>query len=88
MHYLTLQTDPFHSVFELSQEETETARNQTIPSLLQLLNLAKLHNISLIFDLYSPDKDNDTEDTVDTILRSGIDPSQVSLILILLMGFY
>ncbi|XP_041800287.1 glycerophosphoinositol inositolphosphodiesterase GDPD2 isoform X2 [Chelmon rostratus] len=72
-----LKTDPFHSVFELSQEETETARNQTIPSLLQLLNLAKLHNISLIFDLYSPDKDNDTEDTVDTILRSGIDPSQV-----------
>lgn len=79
---LTLQTDPFHSVSKLSEEEKETARNQTIPSLLQLLELAKQHNISVIFDLYSPDKENDTVDTVNTILSSGIDPSRVSLILI------
>ncbi|XP_070819362.1 glycerophosphoinositol inositolphosphodiesterase GDPD2 [Chaetodon trifascialis] len=72
-----LKTDPFHSVSKLSQYEMETARNQNIPSLLQLLNLARQHNISVIFDLYSPDEDNDTEDTVDTILRSGIDPSLV-----------
>lgn len=32
-----------------------------------------------MFDLYSPDWENDTEDVVDTILRSGIDPGQVSL---------
>lgn len=86
-YYLTFQTDPFRSVSELSEEEKQTAKNQTIPSLLQLLNLAKQHNISVIFDLYSPDKENDTEDTVSTIVRSGIDPSLVSLIVIPLMEF-
>lgn len=72
----------------LSEEEKLTAKNQTIPSLLQLLNLAKQHNMSVIFDLYSPDKENDTEDIVDTIFTSGIDPSLVSLILIPLMEFH
>uniref|UniRef100_A0A8D0AX15 Glycerophosphodiester phosphodiesterase domain containing 2 n=1 Tax=Sander lucioperca TaxID=283035 RepID=A0A8D0AX15_SANLU len=72
-----LKTDPFSSVSKLSEEEMETARNQTIPSLLQLLNLAKQHNISVIFDLYSPNQENDTVDTVNTILSSGIDPSLV-----------
>uniref|UniRef100_A0A3Q1CZ99 GP-PDE domain-containing protein n=1 Tax=Amphiprion ocellaris TaxID=80972 RepID=A0A3Q1CZ99_AMPOC len=72
-----LKTDPFRSVSQLSEEEKETARNQTIPSLLQLLNLAKQHNISVIFDLKSPNQENDTVDTVDTILKSGIDPSLV-----------
>ncbi|XP_042348819.1 glycerophosphoinositol inositolphosphodiesterase GDPD2-like [Plectropomus leopardus] len=72
-----LKTDPFRSVSSLSEEEKETARNQTIPSLLQLLDLAKQHNISVIFDLYSPDQENDTVDTVSTILSSGIDPSKV-----------
>lgn len=65
---------------QLSEEDKETARNQRIPSLLQLLNLAKQHNISVIFDLYSPDQEGDTNDTVSTILSSGIDPSLVSLI--------
>ncbi|XP_044061482.1 glycerophosphoinositol inositolphosphodiesterase GDPD2 isoform X2 [Siniperca chuatsi] len=69
-----LKTDPFRSVSSLSEEEMETARNQTIPSLLQLLNLAKQHNISVMFDLYSLDEDNDT---VRTILNSDIDPSLV-----------
>ncbi|XP_023277404.1 glycerophosphoinositol inositolphosphodiesterase GDPD2 isoform X2 [Seriola lalandi dorsalis] len=72
-----LKTDPFRSVSQLTEEEKETARNQTIPSLLQLLNLAKQHNISVIFDLYSPDQESDTNDTVSTILRSGIDPSLI-----------
>ncbi|XP_039668794.1 glycerophosphoinositol inositolphosphodiesterase GDPD2 isoform X2 [Perca fluviatilis] len=44
---------------------------------LKLLNLAKQHNISVIFDLYSPNQKDDTEDTVNTTLSSGIDPSLV-----------
>ncbi|TKS72227.1 Disks large -like protein 3 [Collichthys lucidus] len=72
-----LKTDPFRSVSELSKEEMETARNQSIPSLRQLLNLAKQHGISVLFDLYSPDIENDTEDTVNTILSSDIDPRLV-----------
>lgn len=82
--YPTLQTDPFGSGSELSDEEKSTAKNQTIPSLLQLLYLAKQYNISVIFDLYSPDKENDTEDVIKTILSSGIDPRLVSPILILI----
>lgn len=76
---LTFQTDPFRSVSKLSEEDKAMARNQTIPSLLQLLRLAKQHNISVMFDLYSPNWENDTEDVVDTILASGIDPHLVSL---------
>lgn len=72
-----LKTDPFHSVSQLSKEEREIARNQTIPSLLQLLNLAKQHNISVIFDLRCSNPENDTIDTVSTILESGIDQSLV-----------
>lgn len=72
-----LKTDPFRSVSKLTEEEMETARNQTIPSLDQLLNLAKQHNISVIFDLYNPDKENDSEVIVSTILNSKFDPSLV-----------
>ncbi|KAM4555498.1 glycerophosphoinositol inositolphosphodiesterase GDPD2 [Odontesthes bonariensis] len=72
-----LKTDPFQTLSRLSEEEKETARNQTIPSLRQLLNLSRQHNISVIFDLYSPDQKVDTVDTVKTILESGIDPSLV-----------
>lgn len=72
-----VKTDPFGSVSLLSVEEKVKARSQTIPSLLQLLNLAKQHNISVIFDLYSPDVENDTEETVSTILSSGIDQSLI-----------
>uniref|UniRef100_A0A672ZNP3 Glycerophosphodiester phosphodiesterase domain containing 2 n=1 Tax=Sphaeramia orbicularis TaxID=375764 RepID=A0A672ZNP3_9TELE len=72
-----MKTDPFHSVSKLSHEEKEMSRNEKIPSLLQLLNLSKQHNISVIFDLYSPNTGNDTADIVSTILSSGIDPSLV-----------
>ncbi|KAK9518234.1 hypothetical protein VZT92_023546 [Zoarces viviparus] len=72
-----LKTDPFRSVSELSEDEVETARHQTIPSLRQLLNLAKQHNISVIFDLYSHNQKYDTVDTVKTILNSSIDPKLV-----------
>ena len=70
--------DPFQSASQLSEEDKEVARNQTIPSLGELLQLAKQHNISVMFDLYSPDQKNDTEDTVQTILNSRIDPKLVS----------
>ncbi|KAM6924199.1 glycerophosphoinositol inositolphosphodiesterase GDPD2 [Xenentodon cancila] len=69
-----LKSDPFQSVSKLSEEEKERARSQRIPSLRQLLDLAKDHNISVIFDLYSPDESNDT---VKTILNSSIDPKLI-----------
>lgn len=73
-----MQTDPFQTVSQLSKEDKELARNQTVPSLHQLLGLAKQHNISVMFDLYSSNQGSDTIDTVNTILSSGIDPSLVS----------
>ncbi|XP_054647654.1 glycerophosphoinositol inositolphosphodiesterase GDPD2 isoform X5 [Dunckerocampus dactyliophorus] len=72
-----LQTDPFGSLSQLSEKDKEEARNQTIPSLLQLLLLAKHHNVSLLFDLYSPNQENHTVDTVTTILMSKLDPRLV-----------
>nr|XP_046152516.1 glycerophosphoinositol inositolphosphodiesterase GDPD2 isoform X2 [Oncorhynchus gorbuscha] len=66
-----LKTDPFCSVSQLSEQEKKTAGNQSVPSLLQLLDLAKTHNTSVIFDLKNDDN-NDTIDTVNTILKSGI----------------
>ncbi|KAK0132900.1 Glycerophosphodiester phosphodiesterase domain-containing protein 5 [Merluccius polli] len=70
-----LKTDPFHTVSQLSVEEEERARNQTIPSLLQLLDLAQEHSISIMFDLKNEDKEvNDAMITVKTIQKSGIDP--------------
>uniref|UniRef100_A0A8C6SJD2 Glycerophosphodiester phosphodiesterase domain containing 2 n=1 Tax=Neogobius melanostomus TaxID=47308 RepID=A0A8C6SJD2_9GOBI len=51
-----IQADPFRTVSQLSKEEETLARNQTIPSLLQLLHLAQQHNISVMFDLYSPNQ--------------------------------
>uniref|UniRef100_UPI0037E7B6AB glycerophosphoinositol inositolphosphodiesterase GDPD2 isoform X2 n=1 Tax=Semicossyphus pulcher TaxID=241346 RepID=UPI0037E7B6AB len=71
-----LKTDPFGSVSMLSAEEKKTARRQTIPSLSQLLDLAKQHNTSVMFDLYG-DAANITERTVSTILESGIDQSLI-----------
>lgn len=74
---------------QLSEEEKQTARNQTVPSLLQLLELAKQHNISVIFDLYQTEKTStDSDDTaaiVDTIRKSDINPGLVSLILFVLL---
>uniref|UniRef100_A0A4W5JKQ5 Glycerophosphodiester phosphodiesterase domain containing 2 n=1 Tax=Hucho hucho TaxID=62062 RepID=A0A4W5JKQ5_9TELE len=69
-----LKTDPFHSVSQLSEQEKKTAGNQSVPSLLQLLDLAKTHNTSVIFDLKNDDNNdtNDTNETVKTILNSGI----------------
>ncbi|XP_029020296.2 glycerophosphoinositol inositolphosphodiesterase GDPD2 isoform X2 [Betta splendens] len=72
-----LKTDPFRTASQLSRREQEAARNQSVPSLMQLLRLAQRHNVSVIFDLYSPNQHNDTIDVVDTILRSGIEPSLI-----------
>uniref|UniRef100_A0A3Q2XF61 Glycerophosphodiester phosphodiesterase domain containing 2 n=2 Tax=Hippocampus comes TaxID=109280 RepID=A0A3Q2XF61_HIPCM len=72
-----LQTDPFRSLSQLSAEDKEEARNQSVASLLQLLQLAKSHNVSVIFDLYSPDQEADTVDVVRTILMSDVDPSLI-----------
>ncbi|XP_055015323.1 glycerophosphoinositol inositolphosphodiesterase GDPD2 isoform X2 [Boleophthalmus pectinirostris] len=72
-----VQTDPFRTVSQLSEDEKVLAKNQTIPSLLQLLNLAQQHNISVMFDLYSPNEENDTVKTVETIELSGINHSLI-----------
>ncbi|KAJ3588405.1 hypothetical protein NHX12_011998 [Muraenolepis orangiensis] len=70
-----LKTDPFHTVSQLSAEEEVRARRQTIPSLLELLDLAQEHNTSVIFDLNGEEEElKDTVVTVDAILKSGIDP--------------
>ncbi|XP_067104490.1 glycerophosphoinositol inositolphosphodiesterase GDPD2 isoform X4 [Osmerus mordax] len=66
-----LQSDPFYSVSKLSEEERREAQNQSIPSLVQLLDLAKQHHTSLIFDLKNEDN-QDVDITVSTILTSGI----------------
>ncbi|XP_034037529.1 LOW QUALITY PROTEIN: glycerophosphoinositol inositolphosphodiesterase GDPD2 [Thalassophryne amazonica] len=72
-----LKADPFHSVSQLTEEQREMARGQTVPSLRQLLILAKQHNISVMFDLKSPAWTTNIVDTVRTILTSGIDQSLI-----------
>ncbi|XP_023184571.1 glycerophosphoinositol inositolphosphodiesterase GDPD2 isoform X3 [Xiphophorus maculatus] len=66
-----IENDPFQTVHLLNKSQRETAESQTIPTLRQLLKLAKRHNISIIFDLYC-NGSNDTEDTVKEILNSNI----------------
>lgn len=63
------------------------ARNQTIPSLRDLLYLAKDNNIRVLFDLYSPDTENDTECVVETILDSGINQSLVGVVFVSVIKF-
>ncbi|XP_037396450.1 glycerophosphoinositol inositolphosphodiesterase GDPD2 isoform X2 [Pygocentrus nattereri] len=65
-----LKTDPFWSVNLLSEEEKENARTQTVPTLSELLDLAKERNISVIFDLKNGSYDCNV--TVTTILNSSI----------------
>ncbi|KAG7329165.1 hypothetical protein KOW79_007339 [Hemibagrus wyckioides] len=66
-----IKTNPFWSVSSLSEKDKALAREQKIPSLEQLLQFAKEHNTSLIFDLKNEDKD-DCSITLKTILDSGI----------------
>lgn len=73
-----LKNDPYSTVSLLSEEEKETARTQIIPSLLDLLKFAKSHNTSVIFDLKNEETEEiDTNDTVKTILESGIPQSLI-----------
>ncbi|XP_072293302.1 glycerophosphoinositol inositolphosphodiesterase GDPD2 [Eucyclogobius newberryi] len=72
-----IKTDPFRTVSQLSEGEKALARKQKIPSLLKLLDLAQQNNISVMFDLYSRQPQKDTNDTVTTILNSGIDHNLV-----------
>ncbi|GAA6109679.1 glycerophosphoinositol inositolphosphodiesterase GDPD2 [Tachysurus ichikawai] len=64
-----IKTNPFWSVSSLSEKDKALAREQKIPSFDQLLQLAKEHKTSLIFDLVN---DDDCNITVMTILKSGI----------------
>lgn len=79
-----IQTDPFQSVSLLSEEEKREADNQTVPSLSELLLMAKKHNVSLIFDLKNENNstgfhNSDSYYTTDTIKKSGISPDKVIL---------
>lgn len=78
------QKKPFHSVQGLSSEEKGQARTQKIPTLQQVLQEAKQHNVSIMFDL-RPENHTDYQSfvnvTVETILQSGILPQLVSLAL-------
>lgn len=65
-----VKTDPFWSVSLLSEEQKKEARNETIPSLTELLELAEEHNIHIIFDL--KDENDECNVTVTTIKKSGI----------------
>lgn len=61
----------------LSEKDKALAREQKIPSFDQLLQLAKEHKTSLIFDLVN---DDDCNITVMTILKSGISQNLVSCV--------
>ncbi|XP_053486974.1 glycerophosphoinositol inositolphosphodiesterase GDPD2 [Ictalurus furcatus] len=65
-----VKTNPFWSVSFISEKDKALAREQRVPSLEQLLGIAKDYNISLIFDFKN--KDDDCNSTVMTILKSGI----------------
>ncbi|XP_028816634.1 glycerophosphoinositol inositolphosphodiesterase GDPD2 [Denticeps clupeoides] len=70
-----VENNPFHTVSLLSEEDKIEAQNQTVPSLAELLKLAKEHNISVIFDLKHEDSDdNERPAVIDIINRSGISP--------------
>ncbi|XP_029767728.1 glycerophosphoinositol inositolphosphodiesterase GDPD2 [Terrapene carolina triunguis] len=76
-----LERNPFRSVQGLSSEAQGQARAQKIPSLEQVLQEAKQHNISIMFDL-RPENHTDYQSfvnvTVATILESGIPPQLVT----------
>ncbi|MGH0164378.1 UNVERIFIED_CONTAM: hypothetical protein FKN15_061512 [Acipenser sinensis] len=81
-----LENDPFQTVSSFSKLDREEARNQSIPSLRDLLNLARKHNTSVIFDLKKlspghPYEHNYTQRTIETILNSSI-PQQLVLWLV------
>ncbi|XP_072519527.1 glycerophosphoinositol inositolphosphodiesterase GDPD2 [Salminus brasiliensis] len=70
-----LKTDPFWSASSLSDEERARARNEGVPLLRDLLDLAKKHNIAVIFDLKN--EDDDCFHIITTILNSSISPDLI-----------
>ncbi|KAM9126936.1 glycerophosphoinositol inositolphosphodiesterase GDPD2 [Pangshura tecta] len=75
-----LERNPFRSAQGLSSEARVQVRAQKIPSLQQVLQEAKQHNVSLMFDLRPENHVNYqsfVNVTVETILRSGIPPQLI-----------
>ncbi|KAF5895387.1 glycerophosphoinositol inositolphosphodiesterase GDPD2, partial [Clarias magur] len=65
-----VKTNPFWPGSFLSEKDQALAREQKIPLLKELLDVAKEHNIALMFDLKN--ENDDCNSTVRTILNSGI----------------
>ena len=79
-----LQSDPRHSVGSLSVHERLLYRNQSIPTLAELLQLAKLHSRAVMFDIKIPPAPhpyyNTTAEQVFKVIKnSGISGHQVSI---------
>lgn len=77
-----IRTDPFKSVSSLSKEDKREANNQTVPSLSELLVMAKKHNVSLLFDLKNEKNstgfhNSDSYYTAETITNSSISPDKI-----------
>nr|XP_005173342.1 glycerophosphoinositol inositolphosphodiesterase GDPD2 isoform X2 [Danio rerio] len=76
------RSDPFWTLSSLSEEERREADNQTVPSLSELLDLVKKHNVSLIFDLKNENnstvfQSSDSFYTTETINKLGISPDKI-----------
>lgn len=70
--FLDVKNDPLQRSPSLSDRERQNVQNQSVPSLDELLDLAKVHNVSIIFDLKNERHNNsDANYTVQTILASG-----------------
>lgn len=77
-----VETDPFWTVSRLKEEEKNQSKEQTVPSLTELLDMAKKHKVSIIFDLKNEKsaiefKDSDSYYTVETIKNSNISPEKI-----------
>ncbi|XP_072035007.1 glycerophosphodiester phosphodiesterase domain-containing protein 5-like isoform X2 [Amphiura filiformis] len=78
-----LQKNPFYTAKRMSKAEKQQIKNQTIPSLTKLMQVAKhYNNKSVIFDLFMPPsghpyRGNFTEQTVSSIKASGIQEHQI-----------
>ncbi|XP_015242597.1 PREDICTED: glycerophosphoinositol inositolphosphodiesterase GDPD2 [Cyprinodon variegatus] len=74
-----IKADPFHTVHLLKEEQKKKAKEEKIPKLSELLELAIKTEIPVMFDLYvrnnsnTTEVDKDAEDIVKTIQNSRID---------------
>ncbi|KAL4220460.1 hypothetical protein ACF0H5_020860 [Mactra antiquata] len=77
-----LETDPGGNVNSLSEKERKLYHDETVPTFLEVLELAQRYNTSVMFDIYLPKKShpyyNVTFDKiVDIISNSSIDKSKI-----------